>query len=190
MSEHTPEQRRLIAILRERSVRFGRFTLASGRESDFYLDGRQTSLNAEGAWLIGRQVLARLGPGVLGVGGLALGADPIGAACAVASWEAVRAGGRGAPVHAFMIRKQAKGHGTRRFVEGRSSLPDGSPVCVVEDTTTTGGSLLTAIERARAEGLEVVQALTVVDRGEGAAERLAAAGYTLEALFTRSDLEA
>jgi len=176
------ERARLIEILKERSCRVGQFTLASGKESDFYVDGRQTTLNAEGSWLIGRQVLAALKPEVAGVGGETLGADPIATAVSVASWEA------GRPVHAFLVRKAAKGHGTKRFVEGRSSLPSGSKVCIVEDTTTTGNSLLRAIERATAEGLEVIQVLVIVDRQEGAAERLAAEGFTMESLFTRAEL--
>jgi len=176
------ERARLMAILKEHSVRTGTFTLASGKQSDFYVDGRQTTLNAEGAWLVGRQMLAALKPGVTGAGGETLGADPIATAIAVASWDA------GSPVHAFLVRKQAKGHGMKRFVEGRSSLPDGSKVCIVEDTTTTGNSLLRAIERSTAEGLEVVQVLVIVDREEGAAERVAEAGYTMEALFTRTEL--
>jgi orotate phosphoribosyltransferase len=176
------ERARLIEILKERSVRFGTFTLASGATSDFYVDARQTTLNAEGSWLVGRLVLARLAPEVEGVGGLTMGADPVVTATSVASWAA------GRPVHAFLVRKQPKGHGTKRYVEGRSSLPDGARVCIVEDTTTTGGSLLQAVQRARDEGLTVVQTLTVVDRQEGAGERLAAEGLTLEALVTRADL--
>ena len=96
----------------------------------------------------------------------------------------------GRPVHGFLIRKAAKGHGTARYVEGLSSLHAGAKVCVVEDTTTTGGSLLVAIERAREAGLDVVQCITVVDRKEGAAARLAEAGLTLEAIVTRAELMA
>lgn len=175
---------RLTALLRERSVRFGRFVLASGKESDFYVDARQTTLHAEGAWVIGELVRRALRPEVLGVGGMAVGADPVGAATAVASWRA------GRPVHAFIVRKEAKAHGMLQWVEGRANLPDGTPVCVVEDTSTTGQSLLQAVDRCVAEGLVVAQVLTVVDRGEGAAERLAAAGHTLQWLVTRADLEA
>ncbi len=178
------DRQRLLAVLQERSVRFGEFTLASGRTSDFYVDGRQTTLNAEGAALSAKLILDQLAPGVEGVGGLSVGADPI--AGAVAAVSALQ----GRPVHGFIVRKQAKKHGTGNRVEGRVNLPDGSRVCVVEDTTTTGGSLLDAAARCVAEGLQVVQTLTIVDREEGAAAALADAGYTLEALFTRSQLEA
>jgi len=175
---------RLIAILKELSYRRMRVVLASGRESDFYVDGKQTTLNAEGAWLVGNLVFEALLPEVQGVGGLVVGADPIAAATAAVSFS------RGRPVHAFLVRKEAKGHGTGRYVEGRNSLPDGTPVCIVEDTTTTGGSLLQAVDRAEAEGLRVVQCLTIVDREEGAAEALAARGFTLTRLVRRSELEA
>jgi orotate phosphoribosyltransferase len=174
---------RLVALLREKSVRFGTFTLASGKVSDFYVDARQTTLHAEGARLVAEAILDRLGDDVIGVGGLTLGADPV--ACAVAALSAVR----GRPVHAFLIRKEPKGHGTGAYVEGLANLPAGSRVAIVEDTTTTGGSLLTAVARAREAGLVVARCLTVVDRGEGAAERLAAEGLRLEALVTRADLE-
>ncbi|MCP4809906.1 MAG: orotate phosphoribosyltransferase [Proteobacteria bacterium] len=174
---------RLVELLRELSYQRKKVILASGRESDFYVDGRQTTLNAEGSWLVGNLVLDALKPEVDGVGGLVVGADPIAAATAAVSFH------RDRPVHAFLVRKQAKGHGMKKHVEGRKSLPDGSKVCVVEDTCTTGGSMLRAIELCQAEGLEVVQCLTIVDRNEGAVERLADAGYTLETLVTRAELE-
>jgi orotate phosphoribosyltransferase len=173
---------RLLVLLRERSVRRGQFTLASGRSSDLYVDVRQTSLHAEGAWIIGELILARLRPDVVAVGGLTLGADPI--ACAVAPLS--HAAGR--PVNAFLIRKESKGHGTQDFLEGRAGLVPGAKVAIVEDTTTTGGSLFTAVERARQAGLEVVQCITVVDREEGAAAFLADKGLALEALATRGEL--
>jgi orotate phosphoribosyltransferase len=175
---------RLITLVRQLSYRRMRVTLASGRESDFYVDGKQTTLNAEGAWLVGNLVLDALHPDVVGVGGLVIGADPIAAATAAVSFH------RGRPVHAFLVRKEAKGHGTAKYVEGRNSLPDGSAVCVVEDTTTTGGSLLQAVDRATAEGLRVVQCLTIVDREEGAAAAIAARGLPFTSLIRRSELEA
>lgn len=159
-------------------------TLASGRESDFYVDARQTTLNAEGSFLIGSLIHEALLPGVVAVGGLTMGADPI--ASAVSTISVVR----GRPVHAFIVRKEPKGHGLQRWVEGRANLPDGSEVAIVEDTTTTGGSLLKAVERAESEGLRVVQCFTVVDREEGAAEALAERGFTLHTLVRRAELEA
>ncbi len=163
-------------------MRRGTFTLASGRTSDLYVDARQTTLHAEGAWLVGQLLLERLQEEVVGVGGLTLGADPLACATAAVSFAA------GRPVHAFLVRKEPKGHGTGRAVEGMANLPAGSPVAILEDTTTTGRSLLLAVERAREAGLEVVQCLTLVDREEGAAEALAAAGLHLEAIVARQDL--
>ena len=173
---------RLIEILRERSVRRQRVVLASGAESDFYVDARQTTLHPEGAALIAGLLLDRLDPEVLAVGGPVTGADPIAGAVAAVSWL------RGRPIAGFMVRKEPKGHGMRQWIEGRGGLLAGAPVAVVEDTTTTGGSLLTAIERVEEEGLRVVQCFTVVDRQEGASERLAARGLRLVALVTRDEL--
>jgi len=173
---------RLVALLNEKSVRFGEFTLASGKKSDFYVDARQTTLHAEGGWLVGSLVLARLRDDVVGIGGMTLGADPIASSTATVAYTA------GRTLHAFLIRKEAKGHGAGGLVVGLANLPPGSKVALVEDTTTTGGSLLQAVERAREAGLDVVQCLTVVDREEGAADAVAAAGLHLEALTTRTSL--
>ncbi len=175
---------RLVQLLREKSYRRMRVVLASGRESDFYVDARQTTLHAEGSWLIGTLLFDALDPEVVGVGGLTMGADPIASAVATVSFP------RGRPIHAFIVRKEPKGHGTQTWVEGRRNLPPGSPVAIVEDTTTTGGSLLKAIDRAEADGLRVVQCFTVVDREEGAAEALAERGFVLHALVRRTELEA
>ncbi len=173
---------RLMELLRELSVRTGQFTLSSGKTSDFYVDVKQTSMNAEGSWLIAALMLDKLRSDVQAVGGLTLGADPIACAIAPIAWM------HGRKVHAFIIRKESKGHGTGAYVEGMSNLPAGCKVAIVEDTTTTGGSLFKAVERARAAGLDVVQCLTVVDRQEGAAEFLAEQGLVLEALATRAEL--
>ena len=173
---------RLVALLLERSVRRERVVLASGRESDFYVDARQTTLHAEGARLVAQGVLGLLRADVVGVGGPVTGADPIAGAVAALS------GLVGRPVHGFMVRKEPKGHGLQLCVEGRGNLPNGSKVCIVEDTATTGGSLVRAVERARAEGLDVVQCIVVVDREEGAAEAVAALGLTLQSLTTRRAL--
>lgn len=177
------ELSRLITLLRERSWQRRRVVLASGRESDFYVDGKQTSLHAEGAWLLGNLFWERLRPEILAVGGLTLGADPIVAAIAAVSFH------RGRPVDAFIVRKEPKGHGTGAWLEGVRQLPAGAPVAIVEDTTTTGGSLLKAVDRAEAAGFRVLQTLTVVDREEGAAEALAERGFRLEALVRRRELE-
>ena len=129
---------RLVEILMERSVRHGTFTLASGKESDLYVDARQTTLSPEGALVIADLILERLHPEAVGVGGPVTGADPITGAVALRSWQ------QGRPIHGFMVRKEPKGHGAGNQVEGRAGLPDGSKVCMIEDTVTTGGSTLRA----------------------------------------------
>lgn len=173
---------RLVALLRQRSVRRQRVLLASGRESDFYVDARATTLHPEGAALVARLLLHRLQPTLAGVGGPVTGADPITGATVALSHLV------GRPLMGFMVRKQPKGHGLKLWVEGRGNLQDGDKVCVVEDTVTTGGSLLRAIEHVEASGLVVAQVMVVVDREEGAAERIAQAGYTMEALVGRREL--
>ncbi len=179
------EWKRLREIIRELSYREGSFTLTSGRKSDFYIDCKQTTLSAEGAYLCGKLLFQRIKEGgeeVAGVGGMTLGADPLVTAVSVVSFM------EGAPIPAFIIRKEPKGHGTGSWIEGKANIAAGSGVALVEDVVTTGGTLLKAIDRTEAEGFRVVQVLTVVDREEGGAEALARAGHRLESLFTRSDL--
>lgn len=177
----------LLELLKERSWRHGVVTLASGRTSDFYIDCKQTTLNAEGAMLIGQLVLEHVrqlraqGKRVDAVGGLTLGADPIALATAVVSAQA------GEPVHAFIIRKEPKGHGTAAWVEGERNLEAGKHVLILEDVITTGGSTRKAIERAIASGLTPVGILCLVDRQEGGREALADTGLPLASIFTRAD---
>jgi len=177
---------RLRALLIERSYERRRVILTSGKESDFYVDGKQTSLDPEGAYLIGRLFLRLLrssSPSVEAVGGMTLGADPLVTAVALTSFV------EGHPLPAFIIRKEPKGHGTGQWIEGKKNLSGGSLVALVEDVVTTGGTTLRAIERAQEEGLHVVRVLALVDRQEGGAGRIAQAGFKLEALYTRADLE-
>ena len=159
-------------------------TLASGRQSDFYFDGKQTTLHAEGGLLVGRLFYEAIKdvPGVQAVGGITLGADPIATATSIAAYLA------GQPLHAFIIRKEPKGHGTGQWLEGRKNLPNGSRVVIVEDVTTTGGSSMKAVERAQLEGLEVVGMVTLVDREEGARENIEGAGQALRSVFTRTQV--
>jgi orotate phosphoribosyltransferase len=181
---HTSDRDRLLELLRLRSFERRKVTLASGKESDFYIDCKRTALTAEGHVLVGRCLLAEVllvKPLVRGVGGLTLGADPIASAIALTSFL------EGHPVDAFIVRKEPKGHGTGQWIEGRTTIPDGSRVIVLEDVVTTGGSALKAIERCRAERLEVVSCLALVDRLEGGREAVEATGVPLRALFTRKD---
>jgi orotate phosphoribosyltransferase len=184
---HRDEQwERLRRILVERSYERRRVVLTSGRESDFYVDGKQTSLHPEGAYLIGKLLLRQLTsrePKVEAVGGMTLGADPMVSAVALVSYL------EGTPIPAFIIRKEPKGHGTGQWIEGKKNLPPRAPVAIVEDVVTTGGTTLKAVERAEQEGLRVVRVLALVDRQEGGAEAISRAGFSLEALFVKSDLE-
>ena len=165
----TPEARRsrLLELLRERAVKVGDFTLASGRKSSYYIDGRLVTLDAEGAYLIARcvlDVMAREKIEASWVGGLTLGADPIAAATAAVSHA------EGRPISAFLVRKEAKSHGTGRKVEG--GLPAGARVLVVDDVVTTAGSTLQAIAAVEEAGCQVAAVICVIDREEGGREAL------------------
>lgn len=179
------ERTELMAIIRELSYEEREVTLASGRKSNFYFDGKQTTLHAKGGLLVGKafwQEVMQFPEPIHGVGGLTLGADPIATATSIA------AALDGKNVHAFIIRKEPKGHGTGQWLEGRKNLPPGSRVVIVEDVTTTGGSSMKAVERAEEEGLEVVGIVTLVDREEGARENIEGAGQKLRAVFTRTQV--
>ncbi len=181
---HSADRARLLELLRTLSFERRKVILASGKESDFYIDCKRTALTAEGHVLIGRLLLDKvraLPPLVRGVGGLTLGADPIASAIALTSSL------EGTPVDAFIVRKEPKGHGTGQWIEGRKTIPDGSRVVVIEDVVTTGGSALKAIERCRAESLVPVGCVALVDRLEGGREAIEAQGVPLDPLFTRKD---
>ncbi|MGV3619633.1 MAG: orotate phosphoribosyltransferase [Archangium sp.] len=171
-------------MLTERSYAKKKIVLSSGRESDFYIDCKKTILTAEGHWLVGKlmfaEVRASLGDAV-GIGGLTMGADPIASAISLVSFLGE------APLQAFLVRKEPKGHGTGQWIEGLTSLPSGAKVVIVEDVVTTGASTLKAIERARAEGLQPIGAFAIVDRQEGGREAIEASGVPVKSLFARSD---
>lgn len=173
----------LLRLIHERSVRHGEFTLASGARSTYYIDARPTTMSAEGLYLIGRLGLAALrsrGWAPAAVGGLTMGADPVAYAVAVASR------GQAPVLDAFSVRKEAKGHGTRRRVEG--NFRAGDAVVVVEDVITSGGSALQAIAAVEAEGGRVLGVLAVVDREEGGRAALEARGVVVATLTTVTEL--
>lgn len=181
----------LRALLLARSVRRGEFVLASGRRSSYYIDARLTTLSGDGLALIGPiglDHLAARGWAPRAVGGLTLGADPV--ACALALAAAMRRTGDGSPdsspIDAFTVRKEAKGHGTGKRIEG--CFTPGMPVVIVEDVITTGGSAREAIRAVEDAGGRVLGVLALVDRQEGGRESLERAGYAVEALFTAADL--
>lgn len=179
------DKEKLKKIIREKSYRKGTFTLTSGKTSDFYIDGKQTTLSAEGAYLCGKlffEIISKQPDPIHAVGGMTLGADPLVTAASIVSYL------EGSPIPAFIVRKESKKHGTEQFIEGRSNLPDGCTVALVEDVVTTGGTLVKVIERVEAQGYKVGLIITVVDRHEGGAEALAEKGYRLEAIFTKADI--
>lgn len=178
-------RQRLKKLLLEKSYREGEITLSSGRKSDFYIDGKQTTLDAEGAYLCGRllyDMIAAFATPVDAVGGMTLGADPLVTAVSMVSYL------EGAPIPAFIVRKDAKGHGTGNYLEGQSNLREGACVALLEDVVTTGGTLVKVIDQVEAQGYKVGLVATVVDRQEGGKEALAEKGYSLEAVFTRAQL--
>ena len=156
------------------AVKFGDFTLSSGKKSDFYVDCRKVTLHPQGAKLIGKLVLEKIqGLKVDAVGGLTLGADPIiGAVITIGD------------IPGFIVRKKAKEHGTQQRIEGL--IEKGWKVVIVEDVATTGASALQAIQAAEATGAKVVKVISVVDREEGAAQALK--NYDFDPIFRKSEL--
>jgi orotate phosphoribosyltransferase len=174
------DKQRLMELVREKALRFGDFTLASGKKAKYYLDGKQITLDSFGARLIAEGILELIGDELpAAVGGMAIGADPITAAVIT------MAGVQGKPLKGFLVRKEAKGHGTQKFVEGPVSSGDG--VVIVEDVVTTGGSSLQAIERVESIGLKVVKVIAIIDRMEGGAQAFTDRGYSFASLLTIRD---
>jgi orotate phosphoribosyltransferase len=179
----TKDREDLANLLRERSLREGDFVLSSGVHSRYYIDARLTTMSGQGQVLIGKLSLAALDEAAWApsaVGGLTLGADPV--ACAIAHAAALA----GRRLDAFTVRKERKGHGAGRLVEG--NLQSGMNVVVVEDTVTSGASASRAIAGVEEVGASVLGVLALVDREEGGRERLEQDGYPVRALFTASEL--
>ncbi len=176
----TPRERLKEILIRESLLR-GDFTLASGQKSSFYLDVRRTSMHPEGAALCAELILeelADLEPAA--IGGPVLGAAPLVGAIAAESFRL------GRPVPTFLVRKEAKGHGTAKLIEGH--FPRGETVGLVEDVVTTGGSALRALAVTRGEGAKVSRLVCVVDREQGGTAAFAEQQVELRALFTVSEL--
>ena len=177
-------RRQLLALILAVSFEKREVTLSSGKQSDFYLDLRQTLMRPLGQKLAGELLLGQLmlGSWVDSVGGMAVGAVPLVAAVLSAAAHH----DPGTKLLGFFVRKEPKAHGLGQQIEG--GFARGQTVALVEDTCTTGGSTLQALEIVQKAGGRVARVLCLVDRGEGAAEAFAARGLTLEALFTRKDL--
>jgi orotate phosphoribosyltransferase len=175
---------RLFDLLRTRSFARRRVVLASGRESDFFIDCKQAVLTAEGHALVGELMLDavfRIPERPLAVAGVELGGCPLASAVSLVSFQ------RGTPLDAIYVRKETKTHGSGRLLEGNAQLAKGARVAILEDVVTTGGSTLKAAERLRDAGYSIVGVVALVDRVEGGSEALAAEGLSLQALYTRMD---
>ena len=175
---------KLAKLLLEKSYKEGDFTLTSGKKSEYYFDCKQTALHAEGSYLIGRLFVEMLKDfDCKGIGGMTLGADPLISSVTVVSHL------EGRPMPGFIIRKKSKGHGTDQYLEGLANFEEGDKVVLLEDVCTTGGTLITAAERVRDAGLEIVGVLAVLDREEGGRAKLKEAGLELSSIFTRAELK-
>ncbi len=175
---------KLIALLLERSFKWSEepiFKLASGRLSNYYIDCKPTTMSPEGLSIIGPLLLSVVKEwGVSAVGGLTLGADPISYAVAYASSSSEE------PIKAFVVRKEAKDHGTGKLIEGPVS--PGDRVAIVEDVITTGGSTLKAVEAAKVFGLDIAGVVALVDRQEGGKEKIESVGLHVVSIVTREEL--
>ena len=176
---------RLLKLLHQKSFKQNSepvFRLSSGRMSPYYVDAKKTTLDPEGAYLVGKIIFPLIRDlGADGIGGLTLGADPIAQSVAMISFIEKQ------PVPAFIIRKEPKGHGTGAWLEG--GLPDGARVVVVEDVVTTASSALKAIEKLKEAGHHVIKVIALLDRQEGGEQNLEKAGYSLKSIFTLEDLK-
>lgn len=170
----------LLKLIQEKAVRKGEHTLSSGKKSDYYIDGKQVTLDPQGILLVAKTILSMFhGIQVDAVGGPTLGADPIAAAVALLSSQT------GRPLKAFIVRKEEKKHGTQKRIEG-PELQSGDRVVVVEDVITSGKSVLDAIQAIEKMKCRVVKIICLVDREEGAGELLAR--YDFSPIFTRTEL--
>lgn len=181
----SPDQERVrfIELLRTLSFERRRVTLASGKESDFFIDCKQTILTAEGHALAGSLMFAALAqlPSCEAVGGVELGGCPLASAVSLISFQ------KGRPMPALYVRKAAKDHGTKKLVEGDKSIVPGMRVALLEDVITTGGSSLRAVESLKAAGVTVVGIVALVDRLEGGRETIEAGGLPLISIANRLD---
>lgn len=175
-------RQQLLDLFCQLAYKEGDFVLSSGQRSSYYINGKQVTLHPYGALAIGRLLLSQLPTDTLAVAGLTLGADPIVSAVSVVSAIENR------PIRAIIIRKEAKGHGTRAYIEG-PSLPDGAIVVVLEDVVTTGQSAMKAVERLRQAGYKVDTVMALVDRQQGGAELYQSAGLKFESMFNITEIQ-
>jgi len=172
---------RLLELLRTLSFARRRVVLASGRESDFFIDCKQTVLTAEGHALAGELMLEAVMGQCDAVAGVELGGCPLASAVALVSFQ------RGAPLDAVYVRKEAKDHGSKRLLEGNLRLAAGARVALLEDVVTTGGSTLKAAAKLKDAGYLVPVVIALVDRLEGGREAIESGGLQMRAIYTRRD---
>ena len=174
-------KKKLFDLLNKEALKRGGFTLSSGKESSYYLDGRVITLSPQGAYLAASIILDMIGNRTLdAAGGPTLGADPIVGALAALSYLHNR------PIKTFIVRKQAKEHGTQRQVEG-PALKKGERAILLDDVATTGKAIIEAKKVLDSMGVIAGAAIVIIDRNEGAADNLAAAGLKLESIFKIAD---
>ncbi|HCJ78598.1 MAG TPA: orotate phosphoribosyltransferase [Desulfotomaculum sp.] len=168
-------------LVRQRSFKFGKFILSTGKESNYYFDGKQVTLHPQGAYLVAKAVLEKIGyDNIQAIGGPALGADPIvGALAPVLYLE-------GLDIKLFIVRKATKEHGARKVIEGPELLP-GERVVIVDDVITSGGSIIKAIDTVMETGCHVVKVVVLVDRLEGGTEKIESMGINVDPIFTVKD---
>ncbi|HEY9798746.1 MAG TPA: orotate phosphoribosyltransferase [Leptolyngbyaceae cyanobacterium] len=178
----TTLRQKLLDLFCQLAYQEGDFVLSSGQPSSYYINGKQVTLDPQGALAIGRVLLSILPPDTQAVAGLTLGADPIVTAVSVVSAY------ENQPIPALIIRKEAKGHGTKAYIEG-PNLPEGAKVVVLEDVVTTGQSAMKAVDRLRGAGYVVDEVISLVDRQQGGAEFYQSVGLKFTAVFAIADLQ-
>lgn len=173
----------LLQLIKEKALFYQPIELSSGKKSKYYVDGKQITLSGEGAYLVAKVVLDLIKDDKIeAIGGPTIGADPILGAVISLSHLA------GSPIKGFIVRKESKKHGLQKYIEG-PFLKKGMRVVIIDDVITTGGSILRAAKAAQELGCEIVKVITLVDRLEGANQRLEQYKFKLISVFTRDDLD-
>lgn len=177
------DKKRLLKILREKSVTYGDFTLSSGKKSSYYVDSKRTTFDPEGVSLVGKlifEIIKNKGKKISAVGGLTMGADPMAISTIIAGLNEKY------PIKGFSVRKEAKTHGKRKLIEGNLDIKD--TILILDDVITTGSSTIKAIEAVREFGCNIIMVVALVDRREGGAEKIRKSGYEVQAIFTIDEL--
>ncbi|MBU1043737.1 MAG: orotate phosphoribosyltransferase [Candidatus Omnitrophica bacterium] len=178
---YSKDKKQLLAILKKLSFKKQSVVLASGKTSDYYFDGRISSLSSQGSYLMAKIILNMIKDDkITAIGGLTLGADPIIGATVALSYKT------STPLNGFIVRKNEKKHGMQKIIEG-PELKKSSKVLIIDDVVTTGSSTIQAIESVKKIGCKIVRVIAIVDRCEGAKENIGKMGCKLESIFTIED---